>query len=66
MSSFHMSAFCRGKERHKQQQQQQKVIYLFSGACNIRSAAYHCVFVSALSSFLRKFKLNVAKRPYRP
>ena len=66
MGSFHLSAFCREKEKHKQQQQKRLFICLFFGACNIGSAAYHWVFVSALSGFLRKFKLNVAKRPQRP
>ena len=65
MGSFHLSAFCRGKER-KKQQQKRLFICLFFGACDISSAAYHWDFVSALSGILRKFKFNVAKRPQRP
>ena len=65
VGSFHLFAFCRGKER-KKKEKKRLFICLFFGACNIRSAAYHWDFVSALSGILRKFKFKVAKRPYRP
>ena len=64
--SFHLSAFCGGKDRKKEKKRTGYLFVLFFGACNIRSAAYHWVFVSALSGVLRKFKFNDAERPQRP